>query len=164
MSDRLTHVDAEGTARMVDVSDKTVTRRRAVARAVVRMRPETAALVEAGDAPKGDVLGVARIAGIQAAKRTGELIPLCHPLGLDHVDVDAVVDAAAGTVTLTAEAGLEARTGVEMEAMTAAAVAALTVYDMVKGLERGVAIEEVVLLEKSGGRSGTWRRDSPHPG
>ncbi|MCW2997237.1 MAG: moaC [Solirubrobacterales bacterium] len=164
MSDRLTHVDAEGTARMVDVSDKAVTRRRAVARAVVRMRPETAALVEAGDAPKGDVLGVARIAGIQAAKRTGELIPLCHPLGLDHVDVDAVVDAAAGTVTLIAEAGLEARTGVEMEAMTAAAVAALTVYDMVKGLERGVAIEEVVLLEKSGGRSGTWRRDSPHPG
>jgi cyclic pyranopterin phosphate synthase len=164
MSDRLTHVDAEGTARMVDVSAKAVTRRRAVARAVVRMKPETAALVQAGDAPKGDVLGVARIAGIQAAKRTSDLIPLCHPLGLDHVDVDAVVDVAAGTVTLTAEAGLEARTGVEMEAMTAAAVAALTVYDMVKGLERGVAIEAVVLLEKSGGRSGTWRRDSPHPG
>jgi cyclic pyranopterin phosphate synthase len=164
MSERLTHVDAEGTARMVDVSAKAVTRRRAVARAVVRMKPETAALVQAGDAPKGDVLGVARIAGIQAAKRTSDLIPLCHPLGLDHVDVDAVVDVAAGTVTLTAEAGLEARTGVEMEAMTAAAVAALTVYDMVKGLERGVAIEAVVLLEKSGGRSGTWRRDSPHPG
>ncbi|MEA2422258.1 MAG: cyclic pyranopterin monophosphate synthase, partial [Thermoleophilaceae bacterium] len=95
---------------MVDVGAKPVTDRRAVAQALVRMKPETAALVEAGNAPKGDVVGVARIAGIQAAKRTGELIPLCHPLGLDHVDVDAVVDAAAGTVTLTAEAGLEART------------------------------------------------------
>ena len=158
MSERLTHLDAEGTARMVDVGAKAVTRRRAVARATVRMRPETAAVVLAGDAPKGDVLGVARIAGIQAAKRTGELIPLCHPLGLDHVDVDAAVDAAAGTITITTEAGLEARTGVEMEAMTAAAVAALTVYDMVKGLDKGVAIEQVVLLEKSGGRSGTWRR------
>src|SRR5215208_3027407 len=143
---------------MVDVSGKASTARRAVARALVRMSPETAAAVVEGDAPKGDVLGTARIAGIQAAKRTGELIPLCHPLGLDHVDVDAAVDAAAGTVTLVAQASLTARTGVEMEAMTAAAVAALTVYDMVKGLERGVAIEEVVLLEKSGGRSGTWRR------
>ena len=143
---------------MVDVSGKDVTDRRAVARAVVRMTPETAAAVAAGDAPKGDVLGTARIAGIQAAKRTGELIPLCHPLGLDHVDVRAVVDTAAGTVTLTAEARVAARTGVEMEAMTAAAVAALTVYDMVKGLDKGVAIEEVVLLEKSGGRSGHWRR------
>ncbi len=158
MTERLTHLDAEGTARMVDVGAKAVSRRRAVARATVRMRPETAAVVAAGDAPKGDVLGVARIAGIQAAKRTGELIPLCHPLGLDHVDVDARVDADAGTVTITAEASLEARTGVEMEAMTAAAVAALTVYDMVKGLDKGVAIEQVVLLEKSGGRSGTWRR------
>jgi cyclic pyranopterin monophosphate synthase len=126
---------------------------------VVRVSPNTARAVAAGDAPKGDVLGTARIAGIQAAKRTGELIPLCHPLGLDHVDVDAVVDAKAGTVTLTAEASVAARTGVEMEAMTAAAVAALTVYDMVKGLERGVTVEEVALLEKSGGRSGTWRRD-----
>jgi cyclic pyranopterin phosphate synthase len=155
----LTHLDDEGSARMVDVGEKPATRRRAVARAVVQMSPRTARAVAAGDAPKGDVLGVARIAGIQAAKRTGELIPLCHPLGLDHVDVDAHLDAEAGTVTLTAEASLTARTGVEMEAMTAAAVAALTVYDMVKGLERGVAIEDVVLLEKSGGRSGTWRRE-----
>jgi len=161
MSERLTHLDAEGSARMVDVSAKAVTRRRAVARATVRMRPEAAAAVAAGDAPKGDVLGVARIAGIQAAKRTGELIPLCHPLGLDHVDVDALVDTVTGTVTITAAASLEARTGVEMEAMTAAAVAALTVYDMVKGLDKGVAIEQVVLLEKSGGRSGTWRRAEP---
>jgi cyclic pyranopterin monophosphate synthase len=154
----LTHLDPEGSARMVDVGGKPVTERRAVARAVVRMSPDTARAVAAGDAPKGDVLGTARLAGIQAAKRTGELIPLCHPLGLDHVDVDAVIDAKAGTVTLTAEASVAARTGVEMEAMTAAAVAALTVYDMVKGLERGVTVEEVALLEKSGGRSGAWRR------
>jgi cyclic pyranopterin monophosphate synthase len=155
----LTHLDEHGTARMVDVGDKPATDRRAVARAVVRMTPETAATVQAGDAPKGDVLGTARIAGVLAAKRTGELIPLCHPLGLDHVDIDAEVDAAAGTVTLTAEARVTARTGVEMEAMTAVSVAALTVYDMVKGLERGVEIASVALVEKSGGRSGTWRRD-----
>jgi cyclic pyranopterin phosphate synthase len=123
------------------------------------MSPDTAVAIEAGDAPKGDVLGVARIAGVQAAKRTGELIPLCHPLGLDHVDVEATVDAQAGLITLTATATVEARTGVEMEAMTAASVAALTVYDMVKGLERGVAIEDVVLLAKAGGRSGAWRRE-----
>jgi cyclic pyranopterin monophosphate synthase len=155
----LTHLDEHGNARMVDVGAKAQTARRAVARAIVRMDPATAARVAAGDAPKGDVLGTARIAGIQAAKRTGELIPLCHPLPLDHVDVDAVVDAAAGTVTLTAEARVTARTGVEMEALTAASVAALTVYDMVKGIEKGVEIASVVLLEKSGGRSGDWRRD-----
>jgi cyclic pyranopterin phosphate synthase len=154
----LTHLDEEGTARMVDVGAKPATARRAVARAVVRMSAQTAAVVAAGDAPKGDVLGVARIAGIQAAKRTGELIPLCHPIGLDHVDVDAQLDAQTGTVTLTATAGVTARTGVEMEAMTAAAIAALTVYDMVKGLERGVSIEAVELLSKSGGRSGEWVR------
>lgn len=155
----LTHLDAGGAARMVDVSGKEQTLRRAVARAVVRMSPATAEVVAAGDAPKGAVLATARLAGIQAAKRTGELIPLCHPLPLDHVDVTSELDARAGTVTLTAEARTLGRTGVEMEAMTAAAVAALTVYDMVKGLERGVEIGEVVLLEKSGGRSGTWRRE-----
>jgi cyclic pyranopterin phosphate synthase len=158
MPDRLTHLDEHGDARMVDVGGKPVTERRAIARAVVRMTPTTARIVAAGDAPKGDVLGVARIAGIMAAKKTGELIPLCHPMGLDHVDVDGVVNVDAGTVTITASASVTARTGVEMEAMTAASVAALTVYDMVKGVERGVAIEEVVLLEKSGGASGTWRR------
>jgi cyclic pyranopterin phosphate synthase len=142
---------------MVDVGDKPVTDRRAVARAVVRMSPETAATVERGDAPKGDVLGTARIAGIQAAKRTAELIPLCHTLPLSFVDVAAVVDPERGSVTLTAEARTSARTGVEMEAMTAASVAALTVYDMVKGLERGVEVAEVTLLEKSGGRE-DWRR------
>jgi cyclic pyranopterin monophosphate synthase len=142
---------------MVDVGEKPVTDRRAVARAVVRMSPETAATVERGDAPKGDVLGTARIAGLQAAKRTAELIPLCHPLPLSFVDVAAEVDAAAGVVTLTAEARTSARTGVEMEAMTACAVAALTVYDMVKGLERGVEVAEVALLEKSGGKQ-DWKR------
>jgi cyclic pyranopterin phosphate synthase len=159
MSSELTHLDAAGSARMVDVGAKDVTARRAVARATVRMSPETARKVAAGDAPKGDVLGTARLAGIMAAKRTGELIPLCHPIGLDHVDVEARIDAEAGTVTLEATAGVTARTGVEMEAMTAAAIAALTVYDMVKGVERGVEIAEVVLLEKTGGRSGHWRRD-----
>ena len=156
----LTHLDERGNARMVDVGDKPATARRAVARALVRMTPATAAKVAAGDAPKGDVLGTARIAGIMAAKRTGELIPLCHPLALDHVDVEAEVDAEAGTVTLTAQARVTARTGVEMEALTAAAVAALTVYDMVKGLERGVEIASVALIEKSGGRSGEWRREA----
>ncbi len=159
MPERLTHLDDDGAARMVDVGDKPVTDRRAVARAVVRMSPGTAAAVAAGDAPKGDVIATARIAGIQAAKRTGELIPLCHPIGLDGVDVAADLDVEGGTLTLTATARVTARTGVEMEAMTAATVAALTVYDMVKGIERGVEIASVVLLEKSGGRSGHWRSD-----
>jgi cyclic pyranopterin phosphate synthase len=143
---------------MVDVGSKDVTDRRAVARAAVRMSAETLDAVRRGDAPKGDVIGTARIAGIQAAKRTAELVPLCHPLPLSYVDV--AVELRETTVVLTAEARTSAQTGVEMEAMTAAAVAALTVYDMVKGLERGVTIEAVELLEKSGGRSGHWRRDS----
>lgn len=155
----LTHLDDDGRARMVDVGDKPVSARRAVARAVVRMSPATAAAVRDGDAPKGDVLGPARLAGIQAAKRTWELIPLCHQLPLSFAGVTAEVDVDAGTVTLTAEARTSAQTGVEMEALTAASVAALTVYDMVKALERGVEIASVALLEKSGGRSGGWRRD-----
>ena len=161
MSDepRLTHLDAEGSARMVDVGSKEETERVAVAEGVVRMTPETAALVEAGDAPKGDVAGTARIAGIQAAKRTAELIPLAHPLPLTFVDVRIEIEAAAGRVRLEAEARTVGRTGVELEAMTACSVAALTVYDMVKGLERGVAVESVALVRKSGGRSGEWRRD-----
>jgi cyclic pyranopterin phosphate synthase len=141
---------------MVDVGGKPVTDRRAIARATVRMSRGTVAAVRRGDAPKGDVIGTARLAGIQAAKRTGELIPLCHPLPLSFVDVAAEI--GDDDVTLTAEARTSAQTGVEMEAMTAAAVAALTVYDMVKGLERGVEITSVQLLEKSGGRSGDWRR------
>ena len=154
----LTHLDADGRARMVDVGEKPATERRATARAVVVVSPATAAAVQAGDAPKGDVLGVARIAGIQAAKRTSELIPLCHPLALSFVGVEGEIDPSAGTITLTAEARTTGPTGVEMEALTAASVAALTVYDMVKGIERGAEIRETVLIEKSGGRSGTWRR------
>jgi cyclic pyranopterin phosphate synthase len=142
---------------MVDVGGKDVSDRRAVARAAVRMSAETLDAVRRGDAPKGDVIGTARIAGIQAAKRTAELVPLCHPLPLSYVDVRAELGHTA--VVLTAEARTSAQTGVEMEAMTAAAVAALTVYDMVKGLERGVVIEAVELLEKSGGRH-DWRRDA----
>ncbi|MBA3358168.1 MAG: cyclic pyranopterin monophosphate synthase MoaC [Thermoleophilaceae bacterium] len=151
----LSHLDDSGAARMVDVGGKAVTDRRAVARAEVRMSPETADAVLRGDAPKGDVLGTARIAGIQAAKRTSELIPLCHPLALSFVDVSAEV--GEDRVTLVAEARTSAQTGVEMEAMTAAAVAALTIYDMVKGLERGVSVESVELLEKTGGKQ-NWRR------
>jgi cyclic pyranopterin phosphate synthase len=143
---------------MVDVGEKPATERRAVAQAVVRVSAETARRVLAGDAPKGDVLGVARIAGIQAAKRTAELIPLCHPLALTFVGVEGSIEASDGRIVLTAEARTTGPTGVEMEAMTAATVAALTVYDMVKGIERGAQIAEVVLLEKSGGRSGLWRR------
>ncbi len=154
----LTHLDETGQARMVDVGGKPSTERRAVARAIVRMSPDTARAVQAGDAPKGDVLGTARIAGIQAAKRTAELIPLCHPLPLSFVGVDASVDAAAGEITLTAEARTTGQTGVEMEALTAASVAALTVYDMVKGIERGAEIASVQLLSKAGGKSGEWRR------
>jgi len=154
----LTHLDEAGRARMVDVGDKPATERRAVARATVRVSAETCEVVRTGNAPKGDVLGVARIAGIQAAKRTAELIPLCHPLPLSFVGVDGSIDSDRGEIVLTAEARTTAQTGVEMEALTAAAVAALTVYDMIKGIERGAEIAEVVLLEKAGGRSGAWRR------
>ena len=157
--DRLTHLDEQGNARMVDVGGKPVTDRRAVARAVVRMTPQTAALVAEGAAPKGDVVGVARIAGIQAAKRTAELIPLCHQLPLSFVDVDIQVDPSTGIVTLMAEARTTAQTGVEMEALTACSVAALTVYDMVKGVERGVEVAGIALVEKSGGKSDWSRTD-----
>ena len=143
---------------MVDVGGKPVTERRAVAQGLVRMAPETAAAVAAGNAPKGDVISTARIAGIQAAKRTADLIPLCHPLPLSFVDVAIEVDAKAGTVTIRSEARTSGQTGVEMEALTACSVAALTVYDMVKGIERGVEIAEVALLEKTGGRH-DWRRE-----
>jgi cyclic pyranopterin monophosphate synthase len=155
---RLTHIDESGSARMVDVGSKEATARRAVADARLRMSPETAEAIEDRDTPKGDVIGTARIAGIQAAKRAGELIPLAHPLPLTHVDVEIRVLAAEGLVEIVGEAKTVARTGVEMEAMTACAVAALTVYDMVKGLERGITIERIELREKSGGRSGEWRR------
>jgi cyclic pyranopterin phosphate synthase len=159
MADRLTHLDAGGAARMVDVADKPETDRTAIARARVRMTPATAAAVAAGDAPKGDVVTVARLAAVQAAKRTDELIPLAHGLPLTGVDADVTVDPTAGLVTVVCTARTVARTGVEMEAMVGASVGALTVYDMVKGLERGVVVEAVELLEKRGGRSGLWRRE-----
>ncbi len=158
-SELLTHLDADGRARMVDVGAKAETDRVASARAVVRMTPKTAAVVVAGDAPKGDVIATARLAAIQAAKRTDEWIPLAHTLPLNSVDVDIDVDADAGTVIVTTTARVYARTGVEMEAMVGCAAGALCVYDMVKGIERGVVVERVELLTKSGGRSGTWRRD-----
>jgi len=139
---------------MVDVGGKDVTQRRAVAAVTVRLAPETVAAVRAGDAPKGDVVGTARIAGIQAAKRTSELIPLCHPLPLSFVDVR--IEVADDGVEIEAEARTSGQTGVEMEALTACSVAALTVYDMVKGIERGVVIEGLRLLEKTGGKE-DWR-------
>ena len=152
----LTHLDAEGHARMVDVSAKDETARTATAAATVTMRPETLALIRTGDVPKGDVLAVARIAGIQAAKRTAELIPLCHPLPLSSAEVELRLDGERNAVEITATCKVTARTGVEMEALTAAAVAALTVYDMCKAVDRGMTIGEVRLLHKAGGKSGTW--------
>ncbi len=156
---KLTHLSAAGEARMVDVSDKPVTSRVAVAEGRIVMRPETLALIRQGDAKKGDVLGTARIAGILAAKRTHELIPLCHPLLLSKIVVDLALDEALPGVRVTATAKVAGQTGVEMEALTAVSVACLTVYDMVKAVDRSMRIEEVGLLEKSGGRSGAWTRD-----
>src|SRR3954463_13555092 len=149
----LTHLAPAGRARMVDVGGKAATDRRARARAVVRMSPAAAARVAAGDNPKGDIGAVAAIAATQAAKRTDELIPLCHQLPLTHVDPEITIDAAAGTVTLVVETRTTDRTGVEMEAMVACSVGALTVYDMVKGIEPGVVVERVELLDKTGGKS-----------
>lgn len=154
MTEKLTHFDAGGGAWMVDVGGKDETDRRAVARGVIRMRPETLALVAAGTAKKGDVLGVARIAAIQAAKRTWELIPLCHPVALTAVTVEFEIDAQACLVACRASAHCRGRTGVEMEALTAVQVGLLTVYDMCKSVDRGMTIGDVRLLEKAGGKSG----------
>jgi cyclic pyranopterin phosphate synthase len=154
----ITHVSRKGEVRMVDVSHKPKSRRRAVAEAVVRMRRQTLRLVASASAQKGDVLAAARIAGIMAAKRTPEIVPLCHTVSLVRVDVALTVQARAGRIVVRAEAEAVDRTGVEMEAMVAASVAALTLYDMLKGVERGIVVEHVALLEKSGGRSGDWRR------
>ena len=157
---RLTHVDRSGRPRMVDVSDKPVTARRAVAEAAVVVSQETLSLVIDGGGPKGDVLGVAELAGVMAAKRTSDLIPLCHPLPLTDLVVAITPDRAAGLLRVRAEAATTAQTGVEMEALTAASVAALTVYDMVKGVEKGVEIRSVRLVSKTGGKSGDWTRAS----
>ncbi|WP_334156821.1 cyclic pyranopterin monophosphate synthase MoaC [Oryzomicrobium sp.] len=156
----LTHFDAAGQAHMVDVGGKTETARRAVAVGTIRMRPETLALIREGNAKKGDVLGIARIAAIQGAKRTADLIPLCHPIALTRVAVEFALDDAASTVTCTATAECTGRTGVEMEALTAASVGLLTIYDMCKAADRGMAIESLRLLEKAGGKSGHWQAES----
>ncbi len=155
---RLTHLDRGGRPRMVDVSTKPVTARRAVAEAFVRLSPETLSLVIDGGNEKGDVLGVAELAGVMGGKRTSELIPLCHPLPLTDLVVAVTPDRVEGGLRIRAEAATTGPTGVEMEALTAASVAALTVYDMVKGAERGVEIEAVRLVSKTGGKSGDWHR------
>ena len=158
-SDRLSHLDEQGRASMVDVGDKDVTRREARAEARVRMARATLGLIADQAAPKGDVIATARLAGIMAAKRTHELIPLCHPLALSAVVVDIEAEPELPGMRIETTARLSGRTGVEMEALTAAAVAALTIYDMCKAVDRGMVIESVRLLEKSGGRSGLWRRE-----
>ena len=150
----LTHLDSQGHARMVDVGGKAETARVAIARGRIRMTPATLAAIREGDAPKGDVLAAARIAGIMAAKKTGELIPLCHPLALDAVAVEFAF--VPDGVEVTATASLTGRTGVEMEALTAVSIALLTIYDMAKAVDRGMRIENIRLLEKSGGKSGHW--------
>ncbi len=154
----LTHLDAQGNARMVDVGGKAVTTRVATAVATVVMQPETLRLIVAGGHKKGDVLAVARIAGIQASKKCADLIPLCHPLMLTHVTVDFTIDEAANRIQISATCGLDGKTGVEMEALTAASVAALTIYDMCKAVDKGMVIENIFLLEKSGGKSGDYVR------
>jgi cyclic pyranopterin phosphate synthase len=152
----LSHLDASGAANMVDVSDKAVTERVATAEGRVVMQPETLRIIREGDAKKGDVLGTARLAGIMAAKRTHELIPLCHPLLLSKIRVDCEIDEALPGVRITAEVKVSGQTGVEMEALTAVSVAALTIYDMVKAVDRAMRIEDIRLLTKSGGRSGAF--------
>jgi cyclic pyranopterin phosphate synthase len=154
----LTHLDATGAANMVDVSDKDITHRRAVAEGCVVMLPETLALIRQGDAKKGDVLGTARLAGIMAAKKTHDLIPLCHPLLISKVNVDCVLDDTLPGVRVTAEVKVSGQTGVEMEALTAVSVACLTIYDMVKAADRAMRIENIHVREKSGGRSGHYQK------
>jgi cyclic pyranopterin phosphate synthase len=156
MSSPLTHFDSAGQAHMVDVGAKPESTRIARAAGTIVMQPETLGLIRAGDAKKGDVLGIARVAGIQGAKRTADLIPLCHPLALTRVAVEFELDDAASAVHCTATAECHGRTGVEMEAMTAVSVALLTIYDMCKAADRGMTIERVRLIEKSGGKSGHW--------
>lgn len=156
---KLTHLDEHGNAKMVDVSGKDTTTRTAMAEAIVRMKPETLALVLEGTAPKGDVLAAARIAGIMAAKKTSEIIPLCHPLPISGVTIACEPDEESSLIRVLASVKVSGQTGVEMEAMTAATVAALTIYDMLKAAERGIVIEAVRLMSKEGGKSGTYRAE-----
>lgn len=156
MNEKLTHFDEGGRAVMVDVGGKDETARRAVAAGSIRLQPATLAIVKGGTAKKGDVLGIARIAAIQAAKRTGELIPLCHPIALTKVSVDFDIDEPASRIACRATVECHGRTGVEMEALTAVSVGLLTIYDMCKAVDRGMAVESIRLLEKEGGKSGRW--------
>lgn len=156
----LSHLDAQGQAHMVDVGDKAETSRTAIAEGCVVMQPQTLAIVRAGDAKKGDVLGTARLAGIMAAKRSHELIPLCHPLLITKIAVDLAIDEALPGIRVRAEVKVKGQTGVEMEALTAVSVACLTVYDMVKAADRGMRIEGIRLTHKSGGKSGTFEADT----
>ncbi len=159
MSGKLTHLDESGAARMVDVSDKNITTREAMAEGTVRMEPATLALILKGEAKKGDVLAAARLAGIMAAKKTHELIPLCHPLMITKAEVQFAPDEAQSLITVTARVKVDGKTGVEMEALTAVSVACLTIYDMCKAVDRGMRITDIRLREKSGGKSGDWRGD-----
>ena len=161
---RLTHITSDGTAQMVDVGAKSETARHALAEGSVKMRPETLDAIRRGDAKKGDVIGTARIAGIMAAKRTHELIPLCHPLGLDSVAVEIKPDEELPGLHICATARVTGKTGVEMEALTAASVACLTIYDMAKAMDRGMEITNLRLVEKAGGKSGHWRREDAPDG
>jgi cyclic pyranopterin phosphate synthase len=163
MGGKLSHLDETGRARMVDVGSKAVTRRECVARAEVHMAPATLAAITEGHSPKGDVLAVARLAGIQAAKRTHEWIPLAHPLPLDWVEVEVAPDPQGSRVRVEARVCAHARTGVEMEALVAATAAGLTVYDMCKAVDRGITLEAVRLVRKDGGKSGTWERPGEEP-
>ncbi len=159
MAKKLTHLDDEGNAVMVDVSDKDVTERTATAKGLVTMQPETMALIQKGGVKKGDVLSVAQLAGIMGAKRTSDLIPLCHPLDLTSVKVDLTCDTERNAVEISATCKLKGKTGVEMEALTAVAVAALTVYDMCKAVDRGMRISDIRLVHKAGGKSGTFEAE-----
>jgi len=156
----LSHIDKKGQARMVDVTAKPVTHRQATARGKVLMRPETAALIQEGGMPKGDVFSTARIAGIMAAKKTPDLIPMCHPLEITGIELSFASDIPAGEIVIEAKASMVGRTGIEMEVMTAVAVAALTIYDMCKAVDKGMIIEQVYLESKEGGKSGEYRRQS----
>lgn len=158
----LTHLDAQGRARMVDVGAKPDTVREATARGRVLMRPETLALIQSGGVAKGDVLAVAQVAGVMGAKRTPDIIPLCHPLPITGVDLSFELDEQGSAVEITATARVTGKTGVEMEALTAVSIAALTIYDMCKAVDRDMVIDQVRLIEKSGGKSGTYRRGDDH--
>jgi cyclic pyranopterin phosphate synthase len=155
---KLTHFDHKGDAHMVDIADKAITHRRAVATGQILMQTQTLQLIEQGGHKKGDVLAVARIAGIMAAKKTADLIPLCHPLSLSHINIDFALDPAENRVTCTAIVETDGKTGVEMEALTAVQIALLTIYDMCKAVDRGMVMSEIGLVEKTGGKSGHWQR------